>query len=69
MQMSDEALFIERNAVGKYEVKTSNATSARAVCDTQEEAIEQAKRMTTGAIHVERVRDTDSGARDKWRQI
>jgi hypothetical protein len=61
--------FIERNPNGRYAVKRPNAQRASAVCDTQADAIEAARKMDPdAAIHVERVRNTNVGSRDKWRK-
>lgn len=67
--MSKDPLFVERRDDGKYAIKRPNAERSSAVCETQGKAIEQAGKMTDGPIHVERVRNTSSGARDKWRKI
>jgi hypothetical protein len=66
--MSKDPLFIERRDDGMYAIKHANAARASALFDTQTQAIAQAKQMTTGAVHVERVRNTDVGSRDKWRK-
>lgn len=67
--MRKDPLFIERQDDGNYAVKKPHAQRASAVLDTQKEAIERAQNMTTGPIHVERVRNTDAGSPDKWRKI
>lgn len=67
--MSNEALFIEQRPDGRYDIKPEKADRASAVCDTQEQAIERARKMTTGDVRVERVRDTYTGSRDKWRKV
>jgi hypothetical protein len=65
--MSDN-LYIERGDDGKYRVLRPNADRASAVTDTQKEAIDRARELNPGvAPDVERVRDTKSGGRDKWR--
>jgi hypothetical protein len=66
--MSKDPLFVERNDDGKYAVKRADAERSSAIRDTQAEAIDTAKKMTNGPIHVERVRNTDRGSRDKWRK-
>jgi hypothetical protein len=67
--MSKDPRFIERRDDGKYAIKRAHAERSSAVCDTQAEAIAEAKRMTSGPIHVERIRHTDAGSPDKWRKI
>jgi|tagenome__1003787_1003787.scaffolds.fasta_scaffold20972972_3 hypothetical protein len=62
-------LFVERRPQGDYAVKKANAERASAVAPTQKEAIERARELNPGvAPHVERVRDTKGGGRDKWRK-
>jgi len=62
-------LFIERRPDGSYAVLKANAERASAVAPTQEEAIERAKELNPkAAIHVERVRDTDTGSPNQWRK-
>jgi len=61
--------YVERNDDGKYSAKKGGAQRASAVENTQAAAIERAKEIDPKApIHVERVRDTDVGSRDKWRK-
>lgn len=67
--MSNDPLFIEQRDDGKYAVKRANAERASEVCDTQADAIERAKQLTKGPIHVERVRHTSGGSPDKWRRL
>lgn len=67
--MSKDPRFVERRDDGKYAVKRENAERASGVFDTQKEAINAAREMTDGAIHVERVRNTEGGSPDKWRKI
>ncbi len=67
--MKDDNLFIERRPESDYAVRKPNSDRASAIEDTQAEAIERARGMNPRAtIHVERVRDTKSGSRDKWRK-
>jgi uncharacterized protein YdaT len=66
--MNDDQLYIERRDDGEYAVRRGGAKRASTIEDTQSEAIERARRMDPGApIHVERVRNTNVGSRDKWR--
>jgi hypothetical protein len=68
--MKNDPLFIERQGNGQYAVKRPNQQRASAVLDTQADAIQRAREMSpAGPIHVERVRNTNSGSPDKWRKI
>lgn len=65
----DHDLFIERRPQGDYAVRRPNSNRASFVCPTQREAVQRAKQhVGPGTIHVERVRNTDRGHRDKWRK-
>ena len=65
---NDNRYFIERRPEGDYAVRKANSERASAVAPTQAEAIEKAKTLNPEAtIEVERVRDTETGGRDKWR--
>ena len=67
--MEHQPLFIERRDEGDYAVKRPNAERASAIESTQAKAIERAKEIDpNAAIHVERVRHTSVGNRDKWRK-
>lgn len=67
--MSKYPVFIERRAEGDYAIRKGGAQRASAVEPTKAEAMERARRMSPDAPpHVERVRDTSKGARDKWRK-
>jgi hypothetical protein len=66
--MSKNPRFVERRDDGKYMVKKTNAGRASGIFDTQKEAIEGAREMTDGPVHVERVRYTEGGSLDKWRK-
>ena len=62
-------LFVERRPEGDYAVRRPGSERASAVLPTQKEAIEKARELNPGvAPHVERVRDTEAGGRDKWRK-
>jgi len=62
-------LFIEPRAEGDYAVRKPDSERASAVAPTQAEAIERAKQLNpNAAIHVDRVRNTDSGKANKWRK-
>lgn len=62
-------LYIERRPEGDYAVRKPDSGRASAIRPTQGEAIDHAKKLNPdAAIHVERVRNTDVGGRDKWRK-
>jgi hypothetical protein len=64
------SVFIERREQGDYAVRKPGSERASAILPTQAEAIERAREMhPDAAIHVERVRDTNVGGRDKWRKL
>jgi hypothetical protein len=68
MSKNNNQWYIERNESGKYTATKGGADRASAVRDTQAEAIDRAREIDPDApLHVERVRDTDHGSRDKWR--
>ena len=68
MPKGKEELFIERREGGDYAVRRPGSERASAVLPTQAEAIERAKEIDpNAAVHVERVRETTRGGRDKWR--
>lgn len=68
MSKGKEELYIERRDEGNYAVRRPGSERASAVLPTQAEAIERAKEIDpNAAIHVERVRETNRGGRDKWR--
>jgi hypothetical protein len=67
--MSDKRIYVERRDEGDYAVRRPDSDRASAVEPTQAEAIKRAREMNPGvAPHVERVRDTKVGGRDKWRK-
>ncbi len=69
MSNNNKQWYIERTDDGDYSAKNGGAQRASALEGTQKEAIERAKDIDPKApIHVERVRDTDHGSRDKWRK-
>ncbi len=68
--MAKNALYIERREQGDYAVRKPGSERASATSPTQAGAIERAREMRPdAAIHVERVRDTNVGGRDKWRKL
>jgi hypothetical protein len=67
--MTYKKIFVERRPEGDYAVRRRGSERASAVEPTQKEAIERARELNPGiAPHVERVRDTPAGGRDKWRK-
>ena len=67
--MSDDKFFVEQRPQGDYAVRRPNSERASAVAPTQAEAIARAKEIGPNAeIHIERVRNTEKGHRDKWRK-
>jgi hypothetical protein len=69
VRMSDE-FFIEQRPGGDYAIRKPKADRASAVEPTQAEAVARARQMNPDAtIHVERVRNTNAGLRDKWRKL
>jgi hypothetical protein len=68
--MAKNELYIERREQGDYAVRRPGSEKASAVRPTQARAIERAREINPdAAIHVERVRDTYVGGRDKWRKL
>ncbi len=62
-------LFVERREQGDYAVRKPNSERASAVAPTQKEAIARAKELNPKSTPlVERVRNTETGGRDKWRK-
>jgi len=60
--------FVERNVEGRFTTIANGADRVSGIFDTQAEAIEYAKQLNPDDHpDVERVRDTKSGKRDKWR--
>jgi hypothetical protein len=69
MSKNNGQFYVERRDSGDYAVRRGGADRASAVEPTQHKAIDRARQMDPSApIHVERVRDTDVGGRDKWRK-
>ncbi len=67
--MADKRVYVERRDQGDYAVRRAGAERASATAPTQSKAIELARKLVPGvAPHVERVRDTSVGGRDKWRK-
>jgi hypothetical protein len=69
MSKLQKPLFIERRSEGDYAVRKADSERASVIAPTQKEAIEKARELNPGSSpHVERVRDTKVGGRDKWRK-
>jgi hypothetical protein len=67
--MADKRVYVERRDELDYAVRRAGSERASAVEPTQAEAIKRARQLSPGvAPHVERVRDTKAGGRDKWRK-
>ncbi len=67
--MAKNELYIEKREQGDYAVRKPGSERASAVRPTQTKAIERAREMNPdAAVHVERVRNTNVGGRDKWRK-
>lgn len=67
--MQKKELYVERREERDYAIRRPDSERASDVCDTQAEAIERARDIDpNAAIHVERVRNTGRGSRDKWRK-
>lgn len=66
--MAKKELYVERRPEGDYAIRRPGSSRSSAVENTQAEAIETAREIEPdAAIHVERVRNTNRGSRDKWR--
>jgi hypothetical protein len=69
MTSKKHELYVERRQQGDYAVRRGGSVRASATAPTQKKAIEKAGKLDPkAAVHVERVRDTDVGGRDKWRK-
>jgi hypothetical protein len=68
--MAKNEVFIERRREqGDYAVRKPGSERASAILPTQAQAIERARKMNPDTtVHIERVRDTSVGGRDRWRK-
>jgi len=67
--MKPNEFFIEKRPQGDFAIRRPGSERASGVESTQSAAIERAGEMDSDAtIHVERVRNTKMGKRDKWRK-
>lgn len=68
--MAKNEFFIERRDQGDYAIRKPGSERASDTRPTQAAAINRAREMNPdAAVHVERVRDTNVGGRDKWRKV
>ena len=69
MPKDKKEIYVERRPQQKdYAVRKPGSERASAIAPTQAEASERARQIKPeAAIHVERVRNTDHGHPDKWR--
>jgi hypothetical protein len=68
MAKKPNEIYVERRPDGQYAVTRPNADRASAITPTQGQAIEREGEIAPdAAIHVERVRNTNVGHPDKWR--
>jgi len=66
----NDSFFIEQRLRGDFAIRKPGSQRASAVASTQAKAVAKARKMNPEAvIHVERVRDTKAGARNKWRKL
>src|SRR5277367_1496068 len=69
MANQKKELYVERREEGDYAIRRPDSERASDVQDTRAEAIDRARDIDPdAAIHVERVRNTNRGSRDKWRR-
>jgi len=67
--VTDKRIYVEQRDEGDYAVRKPGAQRASAVEPTQAKAIARAKQIAPEAKpHIERVRETSAGGRDKWRK-
>jgi hypothetical protein len=67
--MTDKRIYVERRSEGDYAVRRAGSERASAVASTQAQAIQKARELNPGVSpRVERVRNTETGGRDKWRK-
>lgn len=69
MVAQKKELYVEQREEGDYAIRRAGSKKASGVEPTQAKAIERAAEIDPdAAIHVERVRNTKRGSRDKWRR-
>ena len=66
--MAKREIYIERRPTGDYAVRRPESERASAVEQTQARAIQRGREIApNAAIHVERIRHTNRGRPDEWR--
>ncbi len=66
--MTKKEIYVERRPEGDYAVRRPGSERASAVTPTQSEAIGRAREIAPrAAVHVERVKHTNRGRPDEWR--
>jgi uncharacterized protein YdaT len=66
--MAKKEIYVEQRLTRDYAVRQPGSERASAVEQTQREAIERAREIApNAAVHVERVRHTNRGRPDEWR--
>ena len=66
---TDEHYYIEKTDDGRSAVRAKASDRASFITATQEEAIARVKELNSNdRPDVERVRNTQTGGRDKWRE-
>jgi hypothetical protein len=69
LKMPKRELYVERREEGDYAIRRPGSDRSSDVRDNEAEAIDRARDIDPkAAIHVERVRNTNRGSRDKWRR-
>ncbi len=69
MNKPNKKVYVEQRPQKDYAVREAGAKRASAIAPTQGKAIKKAQKLFPGVgPHIERVRDTKVGGRDKWRK-
>jgi hypothetical protein len=66
--MPSDKVFVEQRTQKDFAVRKANSARGSGVAPTQEEAIKRAEELSDAAPSVERVRNTETGNRDQWRE-
>jgi uncharacterized protein DUF2188 len=65
-----DSFFIEQRSQGDFAIRKPGSKRASAVAPTQAKAVAKARKLNVdAAIHVERVKVTKAGSRNKWRKL
>ena len=68
MTENKDHFYVEKREDGTFAGSRGGAKRASAIGETQGEVIDKLRKMDPSApIHIERVRNTQKGHRDKWR--